>query len=96
VIDIINTIIDTCPNNDDLIDDSSSTNPFLNSSFILGTCMQALATRYIEEWSDPIDVGTWTAQAVRKWAWSSDVLGGLLALAQARFEYHMIHVGRKN
>ena len=94
MIDIINTTIDTGPNNDDLMD--SSTNPFLNSSLILGTCMHVLATRDIEEWSGPIDVGTWTTQAVGKWAWSSDVLDGLLALAQARFAYHMIHIGRKN
>lgn len=46
-------------------------------------CMQVLATRDIKEWSGPIDVGTWTTQAVGKWAWSSDVLDGLLALAQA-------------
>jgi U3 small nucleolar RNA-associated protein 20 len=57
--------------------------------------MHVLATRDIEEWSGPIDVGTWTTQGVGKWAWSSDVLGGLLALAQARFEYHMIRIGRK-
>ena len=88
MIDIINTINNTGPNNDDLKD--SSTNPFLNSSLILGTCMHVLATRDVEEWSGSIDVGTWTMQAVEKWAWSSDVLGGLLALAQARFEYHMI------
>ena len=86
MIDIINTIIDTGSNNDDLKD--SSTNPFLNSSLILGKCMHALATRDIEEWSGPIDVGTWTTQAVGKWAWSSDVLGELLMLAQARFESH--------
>ena len=83
MIDIINTIIDT-PDNDDL----SSTHPLLNSSLILGTSMHVLATRNIEEWSGPIDVGTWMTQAIGKWAWSSDVLGGLLALAQARFEYY--------
>jgi hypothetical protein len=96
LIDIINTIFDSGSNNDDLKDDS--TNSYLNSSLILGMCMHVLATRDIEEWSGPIDVGTWTTQAVGKleWAWSSDVMGWLLALAQARFEYHMIHTDRKN
>ena len=93
MIGIINAIFDTGPNDDDLKD--GSTNPFLNSSLILGMCMHVLATRDIEGWSGPIDVGTWTTQAVSKWAWSSDVLGGLLALAQARFEYHITHIGRK-
>lgn len=93
MVDIINTIIDTGPNNDELKD--SSPNPFLNSSLVLGMCMHGLATRDIKEWSGPIDIGIWTTQAVGKWAWSSDVLGGLLALAQARFEYHKIYVGRK-
>jgi len=51
--------------------------------------MGVLATRDVKEWSGPIDVGTWTTQAVGKWAWSSDVLGGLLALAQKRFEYDL-------
>ena len=94
MIDIINTIIDAGPDNDDFKD--NPTNPFLNSSLILGLCMQVLATRDIEEWSGPIDVETWTTQAAGKWAWSSDVLGGLLALAQARFEYHKIHTGKEN
>jgi hypothetical protein len=56
--------------------------------------MHVLATRDIEEWSGPIDVGTWSMQAFGKWAWLSDVLGGLLALAQARYEYYKIHIGR--
>ena len=90
MIDIINTIIGLCPNNDDPGD-----SPTINSSVILGTCMHILATRDIEEWSGLIDVGTWTAQAVRKWAWSSDVLSGLLALAHARFEYSLNYIGRK-
>lgn len=93
MIDIINIIIDSGPNNDDLKD--SSADPFLNSSLILGTCMHVLATRDIDEWSGSIDVGAWTTQAVGKWAWSSDVLGGLLALAQARFDSHMFHIGIK-
>lgn len=95
MIDIINAIISTGPgpSNDDPGD--SSTSSFLNSSVILGACMHALATRDIEEWSGPIDVGTWTTQAVSKWAWSSDVLGGLLALAQARFEYYLIILQKK-
>ena len=88
MIDIINTIIGSGPNPGD---DSTS---FLNSSLILGTCMHALATRNIKEWSGPIDVGTWTMHAVGKWAWSSDVLGGLLALAQARFERYLNYIGQ--
>ena len=92
MIDIINTIIDTGPNNEDLKD--TSTNPFLNSSLVLGTCMHVLATRDIKEWSGLIDVGTWT-RAVCKWAWSNDVLGGLLVLAQARLEFHVIHISRE-
>ena len=91
---MIDTMIDTGSNNDDFKD--SSTNRFLNSSLILGTSLHVLATRDVEEWSDPIDVGTWTTQGVGKWAWSSDVLGGLLALAQARFEYHIIQIVMKN
>ena len=94
MIDIINTIFDFGSNSDDLKD--NSTNSLLNSSLILGTCMHVLATRDIEEWSGPIDVGTRTTQAVGKWAWSSDVLGGFLALAQARCEYLIIHIARKN
>ena len=42
------------------------------------------------------NVGEDVQKALAKWAWSSDVLNGLLALAQARFEYHMIYIGMKN
>lgn len=94
LVDTIDIIIDAGPNNDDPTD--SSTNSFLHLSLILGTCMHVLAIRDTREWSDLIDVGTWTAQAVGKWAWSSDVLGGLLALAQARFEYNFNKSTKQN
>lgn len=87
---MINIIVGDGLNNDELGD--SSTCPFLNSSLILGTCMHTLAARDVGEWSGSIDVGIWTTQVVGKWAWSSDVLGGLLALAQARFEYDLDYI----
>jgi U3 small nucleolar RNA-associated protein 20 len=90
---MINIIISAGPNNNDSEDDSSG--PLSNSSFILGTCMHVLATRDVGEWSGPIDVGTWTLQAADNWARSSDVLGGLLALAQARFEFDLNFIGQK-
>lgn len=93
LIDIINIIIGAGPNNDDPRD----ANAFLNSSLMLGTSMHVLAARDIKEWSNSIDVGTWTMQAVNKWSWSSHVLGGMLALAQARFEYDLNYIlKRKN
>jgi U3 small nucleolar RNA-associated protein 20 len=56
-----------------------------NSAWVLGTCMQALAKRDASEWSELLDLTSWTRTCVEGWAWSADVLGGLCALSQARY-----------
>ncbi|PPQ91255.1 hypothetical protein CVT25_006372 [Psilocybe cyanescens] len=54
-----------------------------NSVRILGLCMNALAKRNTSEWAPNVDLGTWVKKGLEKWAWSHEVLAGLVAVAQA-------------
>jgi U3 small nucleolar RNA-associated protein 20 len=60
-------------------------------AWALGACMKTLAKRDISEWSDKVDLASWTRACLDPWAWSHDVLAGLHALSQMRFVLLYIH-----
>lgn len=72
LIDIVNSHIDL-------------TTKDLQSARILGLCTHAISKRDSSEWAARVDLGSWTRKTLDNWAWSAEVLTGLVAIAQARF-----------
>ncbi|KAH9485782.1 U3 small nucleolar RNA-associated protein 20 [Psilocybe cubensis] len=54
-----------------------------NSVRLLGLCLNALSKRDTSEWAAKIDLEMWTRKGLEKWAWSHEVLAGLVVVAQA-------------
>ncbi|KAG5642515.1 hypothetical protein DXG03_002616 [Asterophora parasitica] len=53
-----------------------------NSAWVLGACMEALTKRELSEWSDRVDLSLWIRTCIRHWAWSQEVLAGLVSISQ--------------
>ncbi|THH26353.1 hypothetical protein EUX98_g7834 [Antrodiella citrinella] len=51
-----------------------------NSSWLIGSCLDALSKRPASEWSSEIDLPVWTATIIEKWAWSGYCLEDLMSL----------------
>ncbi|KDR69878.1 hypothetical protein GALMADRAFT_255731 [Galerina marginata CBS 339.88] len=76
LVEIINSYIDDAISGPD---DVGAT----YSARIVGRCMQALAKRDTFEWGGEVDPATWTRKGLERWAWSHEVLSGLVAVSQA-------------
>lgn len=65
---------------------------FANSSWVLGSCFQALASRNPSEWKGTItaELGEWTTKVVRNWGWSSVALSGLVAVLKATSQAQVV------
>ncbi|KAM6502751.1 Armadillo-type fold [Amanita muscaria] len=59
---------------------SASTNA--RSAWVIGRCLETLADRDPAEWSTDVDIGVWTSTVAEGWAWSADVLSGLVAVSR--------------
>ncbi|KAH8088968.1 armadillo-type protein [Cristinia sonorae] len=53
---------------------------YANASWLLGSCLHALSERGVKEWSDSVELSSWTAQIATKWAWSGYCLEGLVTV----------------
>ena len=58
---------------------------YVNSAFLLSSCMQVLAKRNLDEWEGGVDVAEWLRVCVEKWCWSDNVIGALVELLHARY-----------
>lgn len=56
-----------------------------NSSWVLGSCLSCLSRRNRKEWEAQLDIVSWTATIVGKWAWSGYVLDGLMSLLNSTY-----------
>ncbi|TFY61376.1 hypothetical protein EVJ58_g4545 [Rhodofomes roseus] len=76
-------IVDTCLGQMDTDLRTEHAESYVNSAWVIGTCLECLATRPAEEWSKTVNVLAWARAIVERWGWSSTALGGLVSLVQA-------------
>lgn len=57
---------------------------YVNSAWVIGACLECLATRPADEWTGPADTLGWVRTIVDKWGWSSVALNGLVSTVRAR------------
>lgn len=66
------------------------TESYVNSAWVIGACLECLATRQADEWTGSADVLNWVQTIVDKWGWSSVALSGLVSAVRARCVDHFV------
>ncbi|KAK7691383.1 hypothetical protein QCA50_004782 [Cerrena zonata] len=51
-----------------------------NSAWLLGASLSCLSKRKAKEWSDLVDIQTWTRSVIQHWGWSGYTMSGLVDL----------------
>ncbi|KAL0573671.1 U3 snoRNP protein [Marasmius crinis-equi] len=56
---------------------------FPSCAWVIGVCMKAIASRPAAQWSQSVDMSAWTRSSIRNWAWSKNVMSGVVDLSNA-------------
>lgn len=87
-------IINACMNRADVDLQAECADSCANTTWVVGACLQCLASRHVEEWASNVDLVAWARVIVNRWGWSSFVLSGLVSVIGARYVPYRTYVLR--
>lgn len=77
-------IVDWCLARESTDPREEYTQSYVNSAWVIGSCLECLATRPTDEWTGAADMLSWVRAIADKWGWSSAALSGLVSAVRAR------------
>ncbi|KAG7091487.1 hypothetical protein E1B28_010518 [Marasmius oreades] len=80
IIDVLVEIIDASLQ---IAFDTDHSDDFPSPAWVLGSCMKSLAGQDESQWTEKVDLLSWTRIIIRNWAWSKDVMTGIVELSNA-------------
>ncbi|KZT64878.1 hypothetical protein DAEQUDRAFT_769307 [Daedalea quercina L-15889] len=83
IVPLLVSIVDSCLERANLDPCTEYADSYVNSAWVIGACLDCLATRPVKEWSQLVDVSAWARTIVERWGWSSFALGGLVSAVHA-------------
>jgi hypothetical protein len=83
---IINNVLDEAD------PETSYKNDPVNPSWVLGSCLKALATCPHDGWAQHANMILWTEKVLERWIWSEIVLDGLAEVLRRRYVLYRVMI----
>ncbi|KAK1236291.1 U3 snoRNP protein [Marasmius sp. AFHP31] len=80
---VTGVLVDIVSSNLELAPPSQHSDDFPSTAWAIGVCMRAIAGQPESQWSKSMKISSWTRSSIRNWAWSKNVMSGLVELSNA-------------
>ncbi|KAF5369330.1 hypothetical protein D9758_002676 [Tetrapyrgos nigripes] len=60
----------------------TETDAFPSPAWVAGACMECLSKRPRTQWIDRVNLASWAKLCIKRWSWSRNVIGGLVAVSE--------------
>ncbi|KAL0061427.1 U3 snoRNP protein [Marasmius tenuissimus] len=80
---VTGVLVDIVGSNLELAPPSQHSDGFPSAAWVIGVCMRAIAGQPESQWSKSVNISSWTRSSIRNWAWSKNVMSGLVELSNA-------------